>query len=48
MVQGWFNKKVMPFFTFNEGTVYDNAIAKAEAQYGSLLETCTEGTNCRK
>jgi len=43
----WFNEDVMPFFSIHKDEVFGNAMAKAEATHGPLMETCgADGELC--
>lgn len=47
ILQGWFTEKAMPFFQFHKNDVYENAMSRAEDDFGPLLDTCREGSECR-
>lgn len=48
IVNGWFSERVMPFFQFHKNEVYANAMERAEDDFGPLLDTCREGSECRQ
>lgn len=47
IANGWFSEKVMPFFQFHKNEVYSNAMDRAAEDFGPLLDTCREGSECR-
>merc|ERR1712166_775632 len=43
----WFNEDIMPFYSIHKDEVFGNAMAKAEATHGPLMETCgVDGELC--
>lgn len=46
--EGWFATVAQPWLEANRSGIRETAIAELEAEYGPLLETCAEGTECRE
>ena len=47
MMQKWFNEQAMPFYNFHKNEVYNKALERGNEEFGPLLDTCREGSECR-
>jgi len=47
-IETWYKETANPFIKEHRKMVFEAALAEAEQKYGTLLETCDEGTKCRE